>query len=1150
MKFERIALDDRYRFDGRPFYLNGTQALVRLTMLELRRRQAQGVHTAVYASGYRGSPLGGFDQAMVRAKTFLGPDIVFQPGVNEDIAATAIWGSQQVGVFGEARYDGVSALWYGKGPGVDRTGDVFKHGNLAGSSAQGGVLVVAGDDHTAKSSTTAHQSEFGLIDASIPILAPASIAEIMEYGLIGWELSRFTGLWCAIKVVTDVMDSSASITADPAPALVRPKIEAPPGALSLRWPDDALEQEARLHRYKLPAALAFARANRLDRVIIDAPAAKLGIVTVGKAHTDTMQALRDLGIDEARAAALGVRLYKVAMAWPLEPQGVRAFAEGLDQIVVVEEKRSLVEDQLRQHLYGAARPPLIVGKHDEAGAWLLPSNGDLGAKQIAAAIGPRILALRPDEDLAARLADLAAKTTAAGALDTILTRAPHFCPGCPHSTSTKLPEGSIGFAGIGCHHLALPMERGTEGFTHMGGEGANWIGLSPFTATPHTFQNLGDGTYFHSGSLAIRAAVAAKVNITYKILFNGAVAMTGGQAMDGDLTPARIARQMLAEGVRQVVVVSDDPERTAAEVFEPGVRIVHRRELDAVQRELREVTGVTVLIYDQGCATELRRQRKRGKAVDPDVAVVINDLVCEGCGDCSAQSSCLSVTPVETEFGRKRAIDLSTCNKDRSCLEGFCPSFVTVEGGRLRKPAVPAVEAAALPEPQVGELDRPFSIMVTGIGGSGVVTVGALLGFAAHMEGKAVHVMDMTGLAQKGGAVVSHVQLAPAGTVEPSAKIGAGSADLLLACDTVVAATPDNLSRVARSAHIVANSHETITGDFIRNPEFAVPRGRLQRRLAAAVESGAAVFFDAADLAARLMGDAAGAALLMLGYAWQRGWLPLGWDALDRAIEMNGVAVAANRSAFAWGRRAAVDLPAVLRMAEAARASPPQQRLSGSTEELVARRAGMLTAYQDAAYARRYLAAVRRVEAAEASIRPGSTRLTEAAARSLFQLMAYKDEYEVARLYTATGFLDGLKAQFEGSFRLRFHMAPPVLSRIDKATGRPAKQTFGPAMIPLLRTLALARRLRGTSLDVFGYTAERRAEREAIDRYLAVLDEIVATLAADTLEAAVRLAEAAQAIKGYGHVKARNRDVAYAREAELLTAYRRQSNRAQDRVPA
>jgi indolepyruvate ferredoxin oxidoreductase len=1134
-----VSLDDRYHFDGRPFYLNGTQSLVRLTMLELRRRRAAGFRTAVYATGYRGSPLGGFDQSMQGAAKYLGKDIVFRPAVNEDLAATAVWGTQQLGTFGHhGRYDGVSALWYGKGPGVDRSGDAFKHGNLAGSASGGGVLVVAGDDHTCKSSTTAHQSEFALVAAMIPVLAPSSIAEQMEYGLIGWQLSRATGLWAGLKVVTEIMDSSESLLGDPVVALVTHQpLALPTKGLSLRWPDSPLAQEERLHRYKLPAAIEFARANRLDRVIFGKSGARLGVITVGKTYADTRQAMSDLDLDERRAEALGIRLYKVAMPWPLERTGIREFANGLEEILVIEEKRGLVEDQVRQHLYGMQNSPRILGKYDEHGEWLFPSNGDLGAGVIARGLGSRIVRVTPDSTVSAALTRLNAVAAVTGAVEPLATRPPHFCPGCPHSTSTKVPEGSKAFAGIGCHYLVLPMERDTEGFTQMGGEGANWVGLAPFSATEHMFQNIGDGTYFHSGSLAIRAAVAANVNLTYKILYNHAVAMTGGQPIDGELTLPQLCRQVAAEGVKRIVVVSDDPSRYPRDSFPDSVQVRHRDDLDAVQRSLRDTQGVTVIIYDQTCATELRRLRKRGRLADPKLAIVINDLVCEGCGDCSRTSNCLAVVPIETEFGRKRAIDQSTCNKDQSCLKGFCPSFVTVEGGTLRKPELVESDGTGLPEPIIRAPAGPCSVIVTGIGGTGVVTIGALIGMAAHIDGKAVRVMDMTGLAQKGGAVVSHIKIAASSDAIHAAKISAGTADLMIACDLVVAAASDNLSRLSRSGHVIANDHETATGAFTRDPNAAVPVASLRGALLKAVRPGFADFCDATELAGKLVGDAVGANLFLVGLAWQRGLLPLSLQALEQAIALNGVAVSLNKAAFTWGRRAALDLPFVKQAAGGGELD--QQRLSTSLDESIARRVVFLTDYQHAAYAERYLSMVTHVAAVETYCVPGRSELTYAVARSLFQLMAYKDEYEVARLHTDTGFVKRIKERFDGPYKLNFHLAPPLFAKRDAVTGVQKKMRFGSWMYLAFRLLARARRLRGTTFDIFGHTAERRQERRLIVDFESLInDQVLPTLTPHNHAEAVELAELPQSIKGYGHIKERNLRLAKTRETELLERYR------------
>jgi indolepyruvate ferredoxin oxidoreductase len=1143
-----VTLDDKYTIEKGRVYLTGTQALVRLPMLQRQRDVAAGLNTACFISGYRGSPLGGFDQALWSARRFVEKNhIRFQPAINEELAATAVWGSQQIRLFPGAKYDGVFAIWYGKGPGVDRSGDALKHGNSAGSAPNGGVLVIAGDDHTCKSSTLAHQSEFAFVDASIPILNPAGIEDILDLGLYGWAMSRYSGCWVAFKTVAETMDSSASISADPGRVgIALPDgFEMPPGGLNIRWPDTPLDQEARLHRYKLPAAVAFARANGLDRVIFDTQRPRVGIITTGKSYLDVRQALDDLGIGPAQAEALGLRLYKVAMPWPLEPEGVRDFAEGLDEVVVVEEKRSVIETQLKEQLYNwpADRRPRIVGKHDETGEWMLPSNGELNPLQIARAFGRRLTELDGAEFVAQHLAGIETRERQLGGNVIPFQRTPYFCSGCPHNTSTRIPEGSRALAGIGCHYLSQFMDRETATFTQMGGEGVPWIGQAPFTETRHVFANIGDGTYTHSGILAIRAAIAAGVNMTYKVLFNDAVAMTGGQALDGGLTVPAVTKQLAAEGVRQIVVVTDEPDKyPMAAPFAPGTTVRHRDELDLVQRELREVGGVTAIVYDQTCAAEKRRRRKRGRLPDPMRRVVINDLVCEGCGDCSIASNCLSVVPVETEFGRKRAIDQSSCNKDYSCLKGFCPSFVTVEGGSLKKRSSGKLEETALPalpEPAIPELVEPYGILVTGVGGTGVVTIGALIGMAAHLEGKGVTVLDMTGLAQKGGAVLSHIRIAERPDALHAVRIAAGSADLLLGCDLVVSAGSEALSRVQRErTRAVINSHQTITGDFTRNPDLPFPSGELQQSITAAVGWEHGEFIDATRLATGLLGDSIATNLFMLGCAYQRGLVPVSAAAIERAIELNGVAVAFNHSAFQWGRRAAIDPALVEARALPKRTLTESHRISETLDELIARRVEFLTRYQNAAYAGRYASRVRHIRDVEAARIPGSTALTEAAARALFKLMAYKDEYEVARLYTETDFLRGVDDRFEGDYRLRFHLAPPLLADRDPATGHLQKRSYGPWMLTAFRLLAKLRGLRGTALDIFGRTAERRTERRLIAEYEALLDEMAAGLSQQNHQIAVELAALPLEIRGFGHVKEANVQRAKSKEAELLRRFR------------
>ncbi|HMA15667.1 MAG TPA: indolepyruvate ferredoxin oxidoreductase family protein, partial [Kiloniellaceae bacterium] len=915
--------------------------------------------------------------------------------------------------------------------------------------------------------------------------------------------------------------------------------------LHIRWPDTPLEQEERLHRYKVYAALAFARANKLDKMVIGDNNRRFGIITSGKAYLDVRQALDDLGIDEARARQIGLAVYKVAMAWPLEREGIRRFAEGLEEILVVEEKRAVIENQLKEQLYNwrADVRPRVVGKFDEEGEWALPSIGELTPARVARTIARRIARFHSSDDIAQRLRFLSDKEKAMERGRAPLARVPYFCSGCPHNTSTRVPEGSRALAGIGCHYMVQWMDRRTETFTQMGGEGVPWIGQAPFSKTAHVFANLGDGTYFHSGILAIRAAVGAGVNITYKILYNDAVAMTGGQSVDGPLDPAMITRQVAAEGVQRIVVVSDDPEKYPAGTgWAPGVAVEHRDHLDRVQKELRETPGVTVLVYDQTCAAEKRRRRKRGRYPDPPKRAFINELVCEGCGDCSVQSNCVSVVPVETEFGRKRAIDQSSCNKDFSCLKGFCPSFVTVHGGKIRKQKKAQGEAAAvwetLPDPAVPALEKPYGIVITGVGGTGVVTIGALLGMAAHLEGRGCSVLDMAGLAQKGGAVVSHVRLAPRPEDIHAVRISAGSAKLLLGCDLVVAAGYEALAKMtAGRTRAVVNSHQVMTGEFTRKPDLAFPAGEMERLIAEAAGPGQADFLDATRIATALLGDSIATNLFMLGYAWQKGLVPLSSEAIDKAIELNEVAVEANRAAFLWGRRAAHDLAAVEKAA-APRSAPQSRHLSQSLDELVARRVAFLTDYQDAGYAARYTALVEKARAAEAARTPGSSAFAEAVARYYFKLLAVKDEYEVARLYADPQFARSLKDQFEGGYRLSFHLAPPLVARRDPDSGHLQKREFGAWMLPAFRVLAKLKGLRGTAFDIFGYSAERRMERRLIADYEAVIGELLAGLTADNHALAVELAAIPEKIRGFGHVREAHVEAAKACEADLLTAFR------------
>ncbi|WP_181701595.1 indolepyruvate ferredoxin oxidoreductase family protein [Chthonobacter albigriseus] len=1135
-----ISLDDKYDLTRDRIFVSGAQAVVRLCLMQRDLDRRAGLRTAGYVSGYPGSPLGGIDGQFNRAKSVLdAADIRFQLGLNEELAATAVWGTQGAGLRGESRTDGVFALWYGKGPGVDRCGDVFRHANFAGTARNGGVLALMGDDHNAESSSTAHQSEFHFVDVMIPILHPAGVQEIIDFGLYGWALSRFAGTWVSMKCVKDNIESTAIIdgSLDRLSIVTPGDFAMPPGGLNIRLGDDPLSQEARLHDWKRDAVLAFVHENRLNRIVTSGGShPRIGIATVGKSYLDVLEALSELGISLERADDLGIRLFKIACPWPLSRLELAEFARGLELAMIVEEKRSLVEVQFREELFGLSDMPVCIGKKDERGDWLFPVKGALDPNRIAIAIAERLLARFDLPDVADALERLRRVEAAAQPGPEIAVRRPHFCSGCPHNTSTVLPDGARGSAGIGCHYMVQWMDRGTEGTTQMGGEGAHWIGEAPFSTRPHIFQNLGDGTYNHSGSLAIRAAVAAGTTITYKLLYNDAVAMTGGQAHAGGLTVDRIAREIAALGVARLVLVSDDPGRYPSTIGWPAPMTIHPREdLMAVQTELAATPGVTVLIYDQTCAAEKRRRRKRGTYPDPKKRVFINELVCEGCGDCGRKSNCVSIQPVETEFGRKRMIDQSNCNKDYSCLKGFCPSFVTVENAEPRRHAGTADAAAldrllaGLPAPTVREPEGTWNILATGIGGTGIVTIGAILGMAAHLEGKGCGIIDMAGLAQKGGAVVSHIRLARRQDDIKAIRVSAGHADLVLGFDVVTAGTRKTLAaaKPGRTAFLV-NTAAVMPGDFTRDPDFDLPVDDL---LAAIGKVGGEVrTFDMTAIATALLGNSIAANMMLLGVASQAGLLPVSHRAIEAAIAMNGEAVPLNLEAFRWGRVLAVE-PGAADPAITA----PAEAVEPDLEALVDRRAAFLTAYQNTAWADRYRTAIGGLAAAEARV-GGSGALARTAARALFKLMSYKDEYEVARLFTEGSFERKLADSFEGEdMKLRFHLAPPLLARRDPTTGEPRKMSFGPWMLPVFRLLSRGRVLRGSPLDPFGWTAERRMERRLIAEYEGILRRIADGLPTIDLGVAEELAALPLRIRGFGHVKAEAARKAALRQSQLLT---------------
>ncbi|WP_341667414.1 indolepyruvate ferredoxin oxidoreductase family protein [Alcaligenes sp. SDU_A2] len=1162
---ESVSLDDKYTVEQGRAYMSGTQALVRLPMLQKERDRRAGLNTAGFISGYRGSPLGGVDLALWQADKHLKEhDIVFKPGLNEDLAATAVWGSQQTNLYDQARFDGVFGMWYGKGPGVDRSIDVLKHANSAGSSRHGGVLVLAGDDHGAKSSTVAHQSEHVFAAAGIPVLYPANVQEYLDFGQHGWAISRFSGLWVALKCVTEVVESNASVDLDPERVqIVLPDIEdMPADGLNIRWPDPPLVQEARMMNHKWYAALAYVRANKLNRIEIDSPQARFGIMTAGKAYLDTRQALADLGLSDALCAELGIRLFKVGCIWPLDAQDARQFATGLSEILVIEEKRQVMEYALKEELYNWRDDvrPKIYGKFDETehgggewstprSPWLLPAQGELSPAMIARAIARRLTTMELPDPLRARiqarLAILDAKDREARVPRVTAERKPWFCSGCPHNTSTRVPEGSRAMAGIGCHYMTIWMDRSTSTFSHMGGEGVAWIGQQPFTNEKHVFANLGDGTYFHSGILAIRASIAANSNITYKILYNDAVAMTGGQPVDGILKVTDVIAQVHAEGAKKIVVVTDEPEKFKGVSLAGNPPVYHRDELDRVQRELRDVPGTTVLVYDQTCATEKRRRRKKGTYPDPALRAFINDTVCEGCGDCSVKSNCLSVEPLETPLGTKRTINQSSCNKDFSCVNGFCPSFVTLKGAQLRKPqakghSLESFNLADLPLPTLPDLDKTYGILIAGIGGTGVVTVGGLLGMAAHLENKGVTVLDMAGLAQKGGAVLSHVQIARQPDLLHATRVPTGEASLLIGSDALVSASTDVLSRVSRDhTRAIVNTAASPTSDLIGNAHWKFPLKTACTDIENAIGSHTR-YLDANALAVHLMGDALYANPILLGYAFQRGWIPLHMNSLLRAIELNGVAVHANRQAFQWGRLAAAH--GVQALMEDAESTAPALTFPESVQSLIKRMETLLSEYQNPGWARRYREAISPLLERETELgQDKNLPLTRIAATQLARLMSYKDEYEVARLYTDPAFLDKLRAQFAGEpgtdYQIQYHLAPPILGR-KNSQGQPVKSQFGPSTMTLFRFLARLKGLRGTPLDVFGYSQERRHERQGIEDYLADLAEAGSHLTIDNLDIAQRWLGYPELIRGYGHVKENGRLKAYALREQQRSQFR------------
>ena len=1124
-----ISLDDKYLQSSGSVFMNANQALVRLPLDQARRDRAAGLRTAGYITGYRGSPLGVYDSALWSAQKLLDEHhIVFKPGLNEELAVSAIRGTQQLDWFGNSDYEGIFGLWYGKGIGVDRACESMKLGNFEGAAAKGGFLIVAGDDHGGKSSDSAHQSEHTLMAAMVPVLYPATIGEIIEFGLFGWAMSRFSGCYVGLKTITDTLDLSACVELpDPHRPFVTPAdITPPPEGFNLRPNLPPLVEEEWLVNHRLPAATAFARANGIDRVIIDGERRTLSIVSAGKAYLDVRQALADLGLDEDACRRLGIRLYKPGLVWPMDPQGLNAFAEDSQAVLVVEEKRPVMEDQIARHLYdlAAERRPALAGKRDLRGAALLPAIGELTVGGIRRAIKTLLDQLGiADETVNTRFASFCALEQTSLDQGSGAVRPAYFCSGCPHNTSTNIPEGSRAMGGIGCHGLvAVVMDRNTMQFLPMGHEGTAWTGVGQFVDTPHMFQNMGDGTYSHSGLLAIRAAVANKTNITYKVLYNDAVAMTGGQPVEQQITPLDMINQLLSEGVRPVYLVSDNPDQYRHLKLPAHSALFHRDELDDIQRQLREMKGVTAIVYEQTCATEKRRRRKRKLMDDPDKRLFINPEVCEGCSDCSVQSNCISIQPLETEFGRKRRIDQSTCNKDYSCVKGFCPSFVTITGGAIAVRAnadaghIDSLLAALPPPPRLPLDDSGYNVLVAGIGGTGVLTIGALLGMAAHLDGVGCTILDMTGMAQKGGSVTSHIRIGPDPKGIYSSRLSEGMTDLLLACDLIVGSGAPVLKTV-RPGHTAAilNTDVAPTGEFQTNKYLDLGEARLRAAILKAIDGGPAHELHASGLATDLTGDSIGTNILMLGYAIQKGLLPLSLAAIERAIRLNGTFVAGNLRTLALGRLAAHDPTALA----AALGAKPEAAPLDTVDDVLASRTRLLTDYQSAAWARRYtdfVADIRQRVAARAL--DGSEDFVREVALTLARLMTYKDEYEVARLYTDDRFLARIREQFSGDFKMTFNLAPPILPGRDPS-GRPKKREFGPWMMSAFKVLRTMKGLRGTPFDPFGYFPERRMERRLIDEYRTLVSGLVDRLDRNNLETGIQIAHAAVDISGYGLVK-------------------------------
>ena len=1125
MKHETVTLQDKYALTQGRAFMTGIQALVRLPLDQKRIDLKAGINTAGYISGYRGSPLGGYDQQLSLAQTFLDDHhIVFHEGLNEDLAATAVWGSQQTALFPGAKYDGVFSLWYGKAPGVDRSGDVFKHANFSGVAPKGGAVALLGDDPTCKSSTLPSQSEFAMMDCEIPVLNPATVQEVLDYGLYAIAMSRFAGCWTSIIALADTMDGGSVVDVnDDRIEIQTPDMPELTDARFIKRKDGRAEKEIVHRQQRLPAAMEFVRLNGLDKQILGGTKRKVGIVTTGRASRDVYEAMDAIGLTQERAEKLGLSIFKVAMTWPLEPTRIVEFCKGLDSVIVVEHKRPLIEDQLKAILYDIPKKdqPRIYGKRQAKGE-VFPDTYVIPVPSIARALYDFFPKGRHATQAEAYFENIIESARKAGLREKGNIRSPFFCSGCPHNSSTKLPEGSRALAGIGCHFLANMHNPDTDMHTQMGGEGVPWVGMSPFTDEKHVFANLGDGTYSHSGSLAIRAAVAASANITYKLLYNDAVAMTGGQTPElaGRSVP-HIVTQLQAEAVSKIVVVADDVARYKGVGLPDGVGLEPRENLMSVQKMLRETEGVSVLVYDQTCATELRRRRKRGLMAQAPARAFINPAVCENCGDCSVQSQCLSIEPTWTDSGLKRVINQSTCNQDMSCVKGFCPSFVSVYDGEIKakKTPLPVFDSAAIPLPPHVELPETYNIVVTGIGGAGVTTISALIGMAAHIDGRASSTLDSTGLAQKGGAVTSHVRIARDPDDIRSGSVPPASADIVLGGDVIVTHDKGVMALFGHDrTHVVMNTEIVPTAEYLSSRDLSYSKTSMLGDIGTLAHDMTQL--NAQVLSEKLMGDAIYSNMIVLGTAWQLGFVPVSMRALTRAIKLNGAKIEANIAAFEAGRMWAHD-PEVLKSRLPQDRSLKNPRIM-PIDELLAMRRTHLTGYQNAKLAQKYTDLISRVHTAENALNiPDTVKsdLTREVAIQYSRLLSYKDEYEVARLYTDPSFTEALQSQFSDGYKIKLNLAPPLLGKRDKDTGHLVKREFGPWMLSAFKVMAKAKGLRGTKLDIFGYTDERKMERRLIADFEARVETLLSGLSSKNHAKAVRLVAAVDEIRGFGHVK-------------------------------